>query len=206
MKATVISKTLAAGALVAAMSVAGFEPAAAQTGGGLKSIFKCDAVGGKQEMGALLGALVGAAAGSNLAKNDRGTGTAIGATVGAAAGSWTGCKMQRDEATQGKRAWKDDGGPTYQSSRYALARYVQPAQFTPVRSSDMWATSSVNIRSAPTAGSSKLGLLQRGQPFQALAYANGGEWILVGDNGVGIGYVNAAYVTAGQRYASGYGY
>lgn len=206
MKATVISKTLAAGALVAAMSVAGFEPAAAQTGGGLKSIFKCDAVGGKQETGALLGALAGAAAGSNLAKNDRGTGTAIGAVAGAAAGSWIGCKMQRSDAEQGKRAWKDEGGATYASGRYNLARYVQPARFTPVRSSDMWATSTVNIRSAPTSGSSRVGSLRRGQPFQALAYANGGEWILVGDNGVGIGYVNAAYVTAGQRYAYGYGY
>ena len=146
------------------------------------------------------------AAGSNLAKNDRGTGTAIGAVAGAAAGSWVGCKMQRNEAAQGQRAWKDEGGATYQSGRYALARHVQPARYTPVRSSDMWATSSVNIRSGPTAGSSKVGRLQRGQPFQALAYANGGQWILVGDNGIGVGYVNAAYVTAGQRYASNYGY
>ncbi|MGE5501278.1 MAG: SH3 domain-containing protein, partial [Ignavibacteriales bacterium] len=95
---------------------------------------------------------------------------------------------------------------TYASGRYNLARHVQPAQFTPARSADMWATSTVNIRSGPTSGSSKVGRLQRGQPFQALAYANGGQWILVGDNGVGIGYVNAAYVTAGQHYAYGYGY
>lgn len=205
MNTSVISKSLVAGALVAAVSMGAFDTASAQTGGGVKSIFKCDAVGGKQEAGALLGALAGAAAGSNLAKNDRGTGTAIGALVGAAAGSWTGCKMQRNEAANGQRTWKDEGGPTYASGRYALARYVQPAQFIPA-DYDMYATASVNIRAAPNAGASKLGRLNRGQPFHALAYADGGQWVLVGDNGIGVGYVNAAFVTTGQRYASNYGY
>lgn len=173
------------------------------TGGGIGSVVSCDAQGNKQAGGALIGALLGAAAGSNLAKNDRGTGTAIGAVAGAATGSWVGCKMQRDEAARG--GYAQGGGyyrpATYVQNGYRLNGDVAPASF--VRDGGSFvAGSSLNIRSAPSTGSAKVGALRPGQPFQALARVRGTEWILVGQGGVGVGYVHGAYVQpAGYQYA-----
>lgn len=173
--------------------------AAAQTGGGVGSITECDAKGGKQEVGAAIGALLGAAIGSNVAKNERRLGTLAGAAAGAAAGGWTGCKMQRDEAARGLRDFKGDPPGTYMSDGYRLAPYVEPARFSRAGGT-MVATSALNVRAAPSTRAGKVGGLYAGQAFDALAYA--GDWILVGQNGVGAGYVNSRYVRpAGERYA-----
>ncbi len=53
-----------------------------------------------------------------------------------------------------------------------------------------------------TTGSARVGSLRAGEGFQALARVRGSEWILVGQNGVGVGYVHGAYV----RPAGGYQY
>ena len=44
--------------------------------------------------------------------------------------------------------------------------------------------------------------MRAGEGFQALARVRGTDWILVGQNGVGVGYVHGAYV----RPAGGYQY
>ena len=174
------------------------------TGGGPGSIVSCDAPGGKQAGGALIGALLGAAAGSNLAKNDRGTGTAIGAVAGAATGSYVGCKMQRDDAVRAGYAQQSGGSyrpATYTQNGYRLSGDIAPANFQRDGGAFV-ANSTLNLRAAPTTGSARVGALRAGEGFQALARVRGSEWILVGQNGVGVGYVHGAYV----RPAGGYQY
>jgi len=171
------------------------------TGGGPGSIVSCDAQGNKQVGGALIGALLGAAAGSNLAKNDRGTGTAIGAVAGAATGSYVGCKMQRDQAAQGYAQQPNYRPATYSQNGYRLNSDIAPATFQRDGGSFV-ANSMLNLRSAPTTNSARVGSLRAGEGFQALARVRGTDWILVGQNGVGVGYVHGAYVRpAGYQYA-----
>lgn len=202
------SKTLTRAAavlsLAGALAGAGASSAAAQsyrapTGGGLGSIVSCDAPGGKQAGGAVIGALLGAVAGSNLAKNDRGTGTAIGAVAGAATGSYVGCKMQRD------RAAKSAYTGVYSRGGYQLSNAIAPASYQR-DGGRLIATTSLNLRQAPTVNSPRVGGLVAGESFDAMARVRGTDWILVGRDGVGVGYVLGAYTRpAGRQYAS-YGY
>ncbi|NEX93861.1 SH3 domain-containing protein [Caulobacter sp. 17J65-9] len=189
-------------ALIALVGVVPAATAQERTGGGVGSITNCDAKGGKQEVGAVLGALAGAAIGSNVAKNERTAGAVAGAAAGAAAGSWTGCKMQRDEAAAGQREYKGEPKGTYSSGGYRLAPQVSPARFSKGGGAYV-ATANVNLRSAPSTKAGKLGGLYTGQNFQALAYA--GDWVLVGQNNVGVGYVHSSYARpSGGRYGGGY--
>ena len=191
------------GVIVIGAGAAGAQTYRAPTGGGMGSIVSCDAPGGKQAGGALIGALLGAAAGSNLAKNDRGTGTAIGAVAGAATGSWVGCKMQRDDASRAGYAGGQAYRPTtYVQNGYRLNGDVAAARY--VREEGAFvAGSTVNLRSAPTTASARVGSLRAGERFQALARVGGSDWILVGQGGVGVGYVHGAYVRpAGYEYAN----
>ncbi len=204
------SKTIrgaAAAALASALAIGAVSSASAQTfgaPGGLAPVVGCDAPGDKQVGGALIGALLGAAAGSNLAKNDRGTGTAIGALAGAATGSYVGCRMQRSDLQ--RQAWGEQPQPaTYTHGGYRLDSSVAPARLAP-DGGGFVAASRVNLRGAPSVNSARVGALRAGARFQALARVRGSDWILVGRNGVGVGYVNEAFVEpAGHRYAS-YGY
>lgn len=200
--ATVLAGALAVGAASTAMAQSYRGPT------GLEPVVGCDAPGNKQVGGALIGALLGAAAGSNLAKNDRGTGTALGAVAGAAAGSYVGCRMQRADTQRGAYAANygyQQQPATYTHAGYRLDTSVAPAQL----SNDggvFVATSSVNLRGAPTVRSARVGALRPGERFQALARVRGSDWILVGQDGVGVGYVHDAYVRPiGHQYAS-YGY
>ena len=200
---TVVS-ALAITFAIGAASAASAQSYRAPTGSGLGSIVSCDARGGKQAGGALIGALLGAAAGSNLAKNDRGTGTAIGAVVGAATGSYVGCKMQREAANPEGQA----NGPTYQEpatyshTGYRLSSEVAPGSFVQEGGAFV-ARTTLNLRGAPTVSSRKVGQLQAGQRFQALARVRGTDWVLVGQGGVGIGYVSGRYIQpTGYQYAA----
>lgn len=201
---TMRGATVAALAGVMAVGAAGTASAQyrAPTGGGLGSVVSCDAQGNKQAGGAILGGLLGAVAGSNLAKNDRGTGTAIGAVAGAATGSWVGCKMQRDQAARAGYAQPSYRPATYVQNGYRLNGGLAPANL--VRDGGTFvATSSLNLRAAPTTNSARVGSLRPGEPFQAMARVRGTEWILVGQGGVGIGYVHGAYVQpAGYQQAN----
>jgi len=165
----------------------------AQTG-----VFNCGAQGSKQEGGAVIGAVLGGLLGSQISKNERTAGALVGAGAGAAAGSYLGCKSQtKDAYAQG----------TYDRGGMRLASYVQPARYERANIR-MVAATNVSLRAGPSTSTSKVGSLTRGQTFQAAAYANGGQWVLVSRDGVGIGYVHAGYVRAasGYRTASSYGY
>jgi uncharacterized protein YgiM (DUF1202 family) len=188
---------LAGLALTAGASV----PASAQGIG--SGVVNCDASGNKQIAGALIGALAGGALGSNLAKNDRGTGTAIGAVAGAATGSYVGCRMQRSDAN--RQAGYGYQQRTYNHGGYRLNGGLSPASFA--RDGDVYrATTTINVRSAPTTGSARVGQLRAGQDFEALARVRNSPWILVGESGVGVGYVHESYVVpaGGGRYAARY--
>ena len=177
--------------VAAAMGAAPVAANAAQSGP-----FACAASGQKQEKGALIGALLGGLLGSQVSKNERAAGAVVGAGLGAAVGSYAGCNKQVKEAY---------AAGTYRTGGRTLAGYVQPARFE--RAGGQYAaTTRVNLRAAPTTRARAVGMLQPGERFQAMATANGGRWVLVGKNGVGIGYVSSRYVmpTGYQRAAYGY--
>ncbi|MBU4435981.1 MAG: SH3 domain-containing protein [Alphaproteobacteria bacterium] len=152
----------------------------------LGGVVGCDASGHKQEGGAIIGALLGAAAGSNLAKNDRGTGTAIGALVGAGAGSYVGCSMQKNEAAKAV-------GGAYVSNGVRYAPSVNATPVTQINGKYV-ARSNLNLRASASLRGAKVGGVPAGQTFQALGRTGDGKWILVGQDGVGVGYVSSAYV------------
>ncbi|MFN3859655.1 MAG: SH3 domain-containing protein [Caulobacter sp.] len=157
--------------------------------------FSCSAPGGKQEGGALIGALLGGLLGSQVAKNEQTAGALVGAGLGAAVGGYAGCKAQTNEAAN---------RGTYVSGGQRLASYVQPARFQRAGGRFV-ATTAVNLRAGPSTGAGRVGALQRGETFQALAYANGGQWVLVGRNGVGVGYVHGSYVRPTGYSQASYG-
>lgn len=197
---------VAAAALSGVLALGAVSTASAQS---MAPVIGCDAPGNKQTGGAVIGALLGAAAGSNLAKNDRGTGTAIGALVGAGVGSTVGCKMQRtDQVRQGygydQRGYVQQRPSTYSSGGYRLSGDISPARYD--RDGGMLvATTTVNLRGAPTTGARRVGQLRAGEHFQALARVRGTDWVLVGQDGVGVGYVHGAYVQP-EGYRDGYRY
>lgn len=192
----------AAAALAGLALTAGVSAPASAQGIG-SGVVNCDAPGNKQIAGALIGALAGGALGSNLAKNDRGTGTAIGAVAGAATGSYVGCRMQRSD--NGRQAGYGYQQRTYRHGGYQLNGGLAPASFA--RDGDIYrATTTINVRSGPTTGSARVGQLRAGQDFEALARVRNSPWILVGEGGVGVGYVHEAYVVpaSGGHYAARY--
>lgn len=171
-----LALTLAATLGVAAAPVT----ASAQPNG----VVGCSAPGKKQEGGAILGAILGGLIGNKVASDEKAVGTVIGAGLGAAAGSAIGCQAQKNEA---------QNAGTYVSNGHRLASYVQPARFQRAGGRFI-ATSTVNLRSGPSTSAGKVGRLSRGETFTAMAYAKRGDWVLVSRGGVGVGYVNGAYV------------
>lgn len=152
----------------------------------LGGVVGCDASGGKQEVGAVIGGVLGAVAGNKLAKNDRGTGTAIGAVVGAGAGSYAGCQMQKSRAAE-------NAGGVYTSNGIRVASSVEAAPMTKIKGKYV-ARSNLNLRAAASTRGQAIGSVRAGETFQALGRTGDGKWILVGQDGVGVGYVSSAYV------------
>jgi hypothetical protein len=185
---TTMKTTLGAAALMAGVIALGAAPASAGVTG-------CSAPGGKQEVGAVLGAVAGGLLGSKVGGRHDTAETLIGAGAGAAAGSAVGCEMQKD------RAERQGGGGTYTRNGYRLSSDISPASYNRIGETFV-ASSTVNMRSAPSANSGRVGSLRRGERFQAMASVRGSEWILVGQNGVGVGYVRADLVRPAARYAS----
>lgn len=70
-----------------------------------------------------------------------------------------------------------------------LARRVNAAGGYLTTAPAYTATSQTYIRTAPRSNAPTNGLLRRGERFQALAQVEGSNWILVGRNGEGVGYV-----------------
>ena len=152
----------------------------------LGGVVGCNASGGKQEVGAVIGGLLGAVAGNKLAKNDRGTGTAIGAVVGAGAGSYAGCQMQKTRAA-------NEAGGVYSSNGIRVSNAVEASPMTQIKGKYV-ARSTLNLRASASTRGEKIGSVQAGEVFQALGRTGDGKWILVGQDGVGVGYVSSAYV------------
>jgi uncharacterized protein YgiM (DUF1202 family) len=184
---TTITKKIALGlAMTATALTMATAPAANAMSQKLGGVVGCNASGGKQEVGAVIGGLLGAVAGSNLAKNDRGTGTAIGALAGAGAGSYVGCQMQK------KRAANNAGG-VYVSDGIRVSQSIDAAPMTRIKGKYV-ARSTLNLRASASPRGERVGSVQAGEVFQALGRTDDGKWILVGQDGVGVGYVSTAYV------------
>ena len=185
----------AAAMLAVAILAGGATSASAQ---GISGITSCGASGGKQEAGALVGALLGGLIGNKVGGSHPGAETALGAVAGAAAGSAIGCQMQHKTPAQAYAP------TTYTRGGYRLSSAIAPASYSRVGRTFV-ATSSVNLRAAPTTGSARVGSLRAGERFQALAQVRGTDWLLVGQGGVGVGYVHRAFAQPqGYRYAYGY--
>ena len=153
----------------------------------------CAAPGGKQEAGAVIGALLGGFIGNQVGGRHATGETIADAAVGAAAGSAIGCEAQKDRV-------KNAG--TYTRGGYRLSNAISPASYSRINDTFV-AQAGVNLRSAPTTNSARVGRLQAGERFQALAEVRGADWILVGQGGVGVGYVRGDFVRpAGHRYAA----
>lgn len=153
----------------------------------------CSAPGGKQEVGAVIGGLVGGLIGNKVGGRHATGETIAGAAVGAAAGSAIGCEAQKSSA-------RNTG--TYTRNGYRLQSNISPANYRRIGDGFV-AESSVNLRAAPTTNSARVGRLRAGERFEALAQVRGTNWILVGQGGVGVGYVHGDFVRpAGHRYAS----
>lgn len=181
------SKIAAIGLAISVAAGIGAAPVAAQAQTG---VFGCAAEGKKQEGGAAIGAILGGLLGSQVSKNERTAGAVVGAGLGAAAGSYIGCKSQtNDQYAQG----------VYTRNGQRLASYVQPARYEKTNMR-MVASTNVSLRAGPSTSTSKVGVLQRGETFQAAAFANNGQWVLVSRNGVGIGYVHSGYVQPANGY------
>lgn len=185
--AALIASTLALGAATSAQAQ------------GISGVTSCAAPGGKQEAGALIGALLGGVIGNKVGGKSPGLETVVGAAAGAAAGSAIGCQMQH-------KSHQDDYGygyapSTYTKNGYRLSSQIAPASYRRMDDSFV-ASRTVNLRAAPSTGSAKVGSLRAGQRFQAMAQVRGSDWILVSQDGVGVGYVHRAYAEpANYRYA-----
>lgn len=200
---TKLMRGAAAAALAGALAAGATSTAQAQS---FAPVVGCDAPGNKQMGGALIGALLGGAAGAAIAKND-GAGAAVGALGGAAVGSTVGCNMQRTDARASygyQPGYAQQGyaprNATYVSRGYRLSSAIAPANY--IRDGGAFvAGTTVNLRAAPTTASGRVGQLRAGQPFEALAQVRGTDWILVGERGVGVGYVHSAYVRPQRAYS-----
>ncbi len=172
----------------------------------------CSASGGKQEGGAVIGAVVGGLLGNKLGGRHATGETVAGAALGAAAGSAIGCEAQKGREAK-RNAYSSpnhysssdnySSSDTYSRGGYRLSSNVRSASYDRIAQPFM-AERTVNLRAAPTTGSARVGRLQRGERFQALAQVRGSDWILVGQRGVGVGYVRGDFVRPiGDRYADG---
>lgn len=196
---TAFAALLAAAGLTAAVSPAHADPL-------VPGVTGCAAPGGKQAGGAMLGAVAGGLLGNSVSGHNRTTGTLVGAAVGAAAGSAVGCQMQHNEQDRAQAAAAEPAQAQaprdYRRDGPALSRGVAPASFRRLDSS-LYATATVNLRAAPDQGSRRVGKLRRGERFEALAQVRDTDWILVGRDGVGVGYVQGYYTRSdSDRYAS----
>ena len=190
MRTLITKTTLTAAALAGVMALGAATSASA-------GVTSCSASGGKQEGGAVIGALVGGLVGHSVGGRHATGETVVGAAAGAAAGSAIGCEAQKSKARHAAY-----GPATYKSNGYRLSSSISPASYHRVDRTFV-ANGGVNLRAAPTTNSNRVGRLQPGQRFQALAQVRGSDWILVGENGVGVGYVRSDFVRpVGQRYAA----
>jgi hypothetical protein len=153
----------------------------------------------------MIGAVAGGLLGNSVSGHNRTTGTVVGAAVGAAAGSAVGCQMQHNDQQRAAVASEPVNAPqTYRRDGYELSNGVAPASYRKLGETRI-ATKPVNLRAAPDQGSARVGKLRPGERFDAMARVRGTDWLLVGRDGVGVGYVQGVYTRpGGERYADRY--
>ncbi|MET3666749.1 SH3 domain-containing protein [Caulobacter sp. 1776] len=226
-----LNKTGAALALAAVMGsslVAVPVPALAQSKG-LSGLFACEGSGGKQEGGALIGAAAGALLGNKVSKKNKTLGTLVGAAAGAAAGGYIGCRMQSTDAALAEQATKkaletgvaqtwsnsrtgnsgrinvvsSSYGPPIDGRNLRYGAGVQSLSSYEAAGGAYVANSTTNLRGGPSTKAKVVGKLAAGESFDALGVVPTGGWVLVGRNGVGVGYAAASLVRPyGQTVAS----
>lgn len=217
-----IGMTLSVAAVVGSMIVAPL-PAAAQSKG-IGGLFACEGSGKKQEGGALIGAAAGALLGRAVAKNEKTLGTVVGAAAGAAAGAYIGCRMQSTDqalAQQAtKRALESGRSETWSNSRTGASGRIdvvsssygppidgqnlrfergvlQLRSYDAVGGGDYRARGAANLRSSPSTTGKVVGKLAAGDRVEVLGGAPNSNWLLVGRNGYGVGYVSASLLDQG---------
>ena len=222
-----ISAVLALAATAGGLAVAP-APALAQSRG-LGGLFACEGSGKKQEGGALIGAAAGALLGRSIAKNEKTLGTLVGAAAGAAAGGYIGCRMQSTDAALAEQATKkaletgvaqtwfnkrtgNSGRVAVVSSSYGPpidgrnVRYASGVQSLPsyeAAGGAYVANSTTNLRAGPSTRTAIVGKVAAGESFDALGLAPAGGWVLVGRNGLAVGYAATSLVRPyGQQVAS----
>jgi hypothetical protein len=151
----------------------------------------CSASGSTQEGGAVVGAVLGGLIGNKIGGRNAAGETVAGVALGAAAGSAIGCEAQKGK--QARSGYRN--GSTYTHNGYRISSDVQSARYNRI-GQPFVAERTVNLRAAPTSASARVGRLGSGERFQAMAGVRGSDWILVGQNGTGIGYVRRDFVSA----------
>lgn len=184
---------VAAAALLATAGVAA--PSLAQSDPLIPGVTGCGAAGNKQAGGAIVGALAGGLLGNSVSGHNRTTGTLLGAALGGAAGSAVGCQMQHND--EQRAAQVQAVAPSQTATRggpddYELANGIARSSYEE-RDDTLVATRPVTLHASPATRGRAVGKLRRGQRFDALAQVRGTDWILVGRDGVGVGYVQSAY-------------
>ncbi len=188
----------------------------------LGGLFSCEGTGGKQEGGALIGAGVGALVGSKISKNEKTLGALVGAAAGAAAGSYIGCRMQSTDTARAQAATKkaletgqaqvwsnprtgasgridvvsSSYGPPVAGDSLRFERNIQQLPSYDAVGADYTARSTANLRSGPSTSGTVVGKLSTGERVEILGAVPGSNWLLVGRNGYGTGYVSASLLTA----------
>ena len=217
-----IGMTLSVAAALGSMIVAPL-PAAAQSKG-IGGLFACEGSGKKQEGGALIGAAAGALLGRAVAKNEKTLGTVVGAAAGAAAGAYIGCRMQSTDQALAQQATKralESGrseswsnshtgasgridvvsssyGPPIDGQNLRFERGVlQLRSYDAVAGGDYSARGAANLRSSPSTTGKVVGKLAAGERVEVLGGAPNSNWLLVGRNGYGVGYVSASLLDQG---------
>jgi surface antigen len=219
MKPNRVMAALATVAILSPIPGLSFGQTAPAGGNPLSSIFGCEASGGKQAGGAVIGGVLGGLAGNSLSGHERTLGTVLGAAVGAAAGSYIGCKMQRSDADKAEAAarqaldgrgaqnWSNPetgasgsvtatalpgGGPGPSLAGLRLAPGVELAAAYEGAPERYAARSAVNLRAAPSLSSRAVGKLAKGEQVEVIGRVGGATWLLVGRDGVGVGYASEA--------------
>ena len=211
-----IATALCASVALASLAIAPV-PAMAQSKG-IGGLFGCEGSGKKQEGGALIGAGVGALVGRAVSKDNKTLGTVLGGAAGAAAGAYIGCRMQSTDQALAQQATKralDNGtSETWSNSRTGAAgridvvssSYGPPISGQNLRfergvlvlasydavAGDYTARSNANLRSSPSTTGKVVGKLSAGERVEILGGAPNSNWLLVGRNGYGAGYVAAS--------------
>jgi hypothetical protein len=90
------------------------------------------------------------------------------------------------------RPYRDEAAQTYRQDGVELSRGIAPARYDELGAT-LVTIHTVTLRAAPDDRSERVGKLHRGERFEGLAQVRGSDWILVGHDGVGVGYVPRAF-------------